>query len=358
MLLYHRLMDGFGYNVFIVLGICVFYKSVCFFWRMECKRGAWSAMNTLREYPFAPAVYEHKAGLLGCSPTEVSSSAALLAEAVEREYAVYRSDFLTVGVDLYNLELEAMGLPLIGRESPDHCAEIGTVPENFVPEIRIPGSGRYELMLAAADLLNGKLGEAALRIAATGPATLTAKLLGPERFIMGLADEDAATLALLDRMTQVTLRWSSVIRSRGYDVIVFDSMAAPPLFSPFFYENWLLPRHRAVMEFLEHSGQKLRELVIGGDTTPIAGMLRDSGANVLLCDYAASAGEWRRELGDDTEIHVRRNLNAELLADRSGWPVLRDNLLRDLERFSRPVLGTGILSYAFPPSRLLDFLER
>ena len=47
-----------------------------------------------------PAIYEHKAALIGRHPHEVAASAELLTEAVLMEYATYRPDFITVGLDV------------------------------------------------------------------------------------------------------------------------------------------------------------------------------------------------------------------------------------------------------------------
>src|SRR5690554_3774915 len=58
---------------------------------------------------FCPAIYEHKARLIGRSVSEVARDSNLLAEAVLAEYETYRPDMLTVGMDIYNIEAEAIG---------------------------------------------------------------------------------------------------------------------------------------------------------------------------------------------------------------------------------------------------------
>ena len=44
------------------------------------------------EVKFEPAIYGHKAALIGREPREVAMSAGLLAEAVLKEHEVYRAD--------------------------------------------------------------------------------------------------------------------------------------------------------------------------------------------------------------------------------------------------------------------------
>lgn len=47
-----------------------------------------------------PAIYKHKAALIGKSPFAVANSADLLTEAVIKEYEIYRADYITVGIDI------------------------------------------------------------------------------------------------------------------------------------------------------------------------------------------------------------------------------------------------------------------
>ncbi len=56
-----------------------------------------------------PAIYEHKAALIGRPPVDVANSAKLLTEAVRKEYEIYLADYITVGLDVYNIEAEVLG---------------------------------------------------------------------------------------------------------------------------------------------------------------------------------------------------------------------------------------------------------
>jgi hypothetical protein len=57
---------------------------------------------------FCPAIYEHKAKLIGRSVSAVAMDAKLLQEAVQAEYEIYRPDMLTIGIDIYNIEAQAL----------------------------------------------------------------------------------------------------------------------------------------------------------------------------------------------------------------------------------------------------------
>lgn len=305
---------------------------------------------------FSPAVYEHKAKLIGASPYDVSRSPELLCRAMERELAVYAPDFLTVGLDIYNLELEAAGAVVEDRGAV--CPELAELSPDFV--LKIPDfrrDGRFEMMLETAAAVASRSGNVPVRVAATGPATLAAKAIGPENLLIGLFTGEEEAAGLLETCQNLVMGWLKRIREAGFEAILFDSMASPPLFSPELYGEKILPLHRELMDFLANSGQKWRELVMGGDTAPVAGLLKETGANMLLCDFAADAKEWKDAFGDDAGFRIRRNLGIAML-DGRDYPAKAEAYRRELEYFSSPVVGSGILPYDFEPEKLLELVKR
>src|SRR5512136_2445977 len=67
--------------------------------------------------PFCPAVYEHKAALIGVRPSEMCRDAGLFERAIIREVEVYDPDMLVVGCDVYNVEAEASGCEVLYPDS-------------------------------------------------------------------------------------------------------------------------------------------------------------------------------------------------------------------------------------------------
>ena len=74
--------------------------------------------------PFVSAVYEHKAFLLGETPSDVARDPEKLFRAAVKEYEIYEPDFITVGMDVYNVEAESIG------------AEVTYFKNNSIPAIR------------------------------------------------------------------------------------------------------------------------------------------------------------------------------------------------------------------------------
>ena len=129
-----------------------------------------------------PAIYEHKAALIGASPADISSSADLLSAALVEESCRYGADYLTVGVDVYNLEAEACGAEVTSA-GPKACPDIRSpvfsldeLPRELaLPEV--PGSGRFGVMLEAGRrTVESVAPQVCVRVAASGPVTIATKL--------------------------------------------------------------------------------------------------------------------------------------------------------------------------------------
>jgi uroporphyrinogen decarboxylase len=320
-------------------------------------------MKCKRNIPWQPAIYEHKAALIGRSPYEVSRSVKLLVEAMQREFDVYGSNYMTVGLDVYNVEAEALGAKVImpGRNAcPDlesALFDLNSLPGDFRhPEI--PRAGRFELLLEAGCRIKEALGgQVRVRVAASGPVTLAVKLSSVEDVILSLCVEDGLALRLLNFAAEIAERWIRCLRDHNLEAIIFDSMAAPPMLSPTLYECYAMPMHQRLMRVLQASGQRERELVIGGNTTPIAGLLAQTGATILLCDYAADARAFKAALGDDHSCVIRRNLAPTALCCADPIELVKQ-FAADLALFSRPMAGTGVLPYDFDPECLLTLRDR
>lgn len=310
-----------------------------------------------------PAIYEHKAALIGKSPSEVSRSAEDLALACRREVELYKTTVVTVGIDVYNVELEALGAPLCetqGDQCPDlkkHMANLEQLPE-ILPMCEIPGDGRFQLMLNAAKILKAQVDPSIrINIPVSGPMTMASKWVGMEDLIVDMYSDGEDSTRLLDHFEKLALVWTSCILDHGFDAMVFDSMAAPPMMSPELYREHIFPRHTRLFDLMQKRGQKVRELVIGGDTTSIAFDEAQTGANIILCDYASNAKDFAKAMPAGYKGQVRRNINPTLLLKGLDSKCL-ESFKEDLALFENVIAGTGILSYHFSPSCLINFMQR
>ena len=113
--------------------------------------------------PFCPAVYEHKAALVGVRPSEMCRDADLFEKAIIREVDVYEPDMLVVGCDVYNVEAEAAGSTVFYPDSNDVPAvtERSVRVGDDLSRLRIPdpkSSGRMPLHLEVGRRIQERFG--------------------------------------------------------------------------------------------------------------------------------------------------------------------------------------------------------
>ena len=314
--------------------------------------------------PIELAVYEHKAALIGHSPSAVAQDADLLAEAAEREWALYGADILTVGLDIYNVEAEACGAQVnwdVGNVCPEIAAPLYAL-ERLPEALRRPDvsrDGRFPLMLRAGQLVQGVMqGRARTRVGMSGPVSIASKLVPLAELLIGLIANQQAVHQLLSFCTAVAVDWAQQIARHGLEAIVFDSAASPPLVSPSQYRDLIRPYHHTLMSTMQQYGQQERPLVMGGDTSPIIADVARTGANSVICDFSADLSAFLSAIHPFPELVVRRNANpSDLLADESQARQAARRVKADIAAFRHPVAGTGILAYDTPPENVLAFVD-
>jgi uroporphyrinogen decarboxylase len=154
-----------------------------------------SAFGVPDRPPFVPAVYEHKAALIGRRPSEVCRDADLLFEALLKELEVYDPDAPVVGLDVYNVEAEALGCPVRYFDASDDVPAVAAPiieTERDLAGLGCPDpekDGRMPLFLEAARRLHRLKGrDMIVRGAVTGPFSLACALAGTEALLVATAE--------------------------------------------------------------------------------------------------------------------------------------------------------------------------
>lgn len=314
---------------------------------------------------FCPAIYEHTAKLVGRSPSEVSRSAELLEQAVLAEYETYRPDMLTVGIDIYNIEAEALGSKVWFPEAVDAVPIIKDRILGGLDDFRSLGmvepasSGRMSLVLAAAKAVNDKVGgEVFVRGAISAPYSVAVELIGVEKLIFGMIERPDEVHEFLSFLTDVSTSYGKAFVDRGVEVCVFDSYAAPPLVSPSLYVDIILPHMKKLITALKACGAEFVEYVIGGRTEPIAEHLFATGADILLCDFAADVNIFL-ERAKDTAVLVRRNISPVLIEQGPDEELIMqiDGIRKLAAKHHNVIIGTGAISYNTSAERVLMVKE-
>ncbi len=310
--------------------------------------------------PFAPAVYEHKAALVGTSPSILARDPRLLEQAMACEAEVYDPDMLTVGVDVYNVEAEALGCPVRFFESNDVPAVERPilVSGGDLGRLRLPDperSARMPVFLAAGKAVQARLGkEKIIRGALSGPFSIACELVGPAEMAMALIDRPDWVSGLLAFTSEVAKAYGRAFISRGLGIILFDSHAAPPLVSPALYRTIILPAAAAVIGYFRGAlGQGLVPYIIGGDTTRLLEDILATGTNNVLCDFKADLERFLDRLAG-SPVLIRANLDPRFLETAPAEKIREKaaELAASGRRHPGFILGTGILSYYLPPEKV------
>jgi uroporphyrinogen decarboxylase len=327
------------------------------------RTGAFEPVDRL---PFVPAVYEHKARLIGRSPSEVCRSLDLLLEALDKELAIYDPDVLTVGVDVYNVEAEAIGCEVryFGR-SPDVPAVAAPLlaGPGGLGRLRRPdpgGDGRMPLFVeAAARTERAKGGDIIVRGAVTGPFSLACALAGTEEVLVATVEDPGFVRELLGFSARVAVDFGAAFLAKGVEPVLFDSKASPGAASPRVFREFVLPAYRdLVIPGLRSAGARTLPLIIGGDTTLILEDMLATGAGQLLCDAGADLALFLKRCGEERRP-LRASVDARLV--HTGRP---DEIRAEARRLLRAIggrpgllFGCGVVAYDCDPRNVLALRE-
>jgi uroporphyrinogen decarboxylase len=310
--------------------------------------------------PFVPAIYEHKASLIGRSPSDVCRDEDLLVQAHLAEFETYGSPLLVVGLDVYNIEPEAMGCEVLFHPDSNEVpvcagpilAEGGAVSSLPLPDPAI--AGRMPIMLNAArrivDAVNGRT---LVQGAVSGPVSLASELVGAQDLMMAMLTDPEWVAEVLSHAVKVSSRYARAFLDVGAEVSLFDSRATPDLISPALYRSLALPAQQALVSHVRDAGQDVVPLIIGGNVTPIAADLVRTGAGYVIADWTS---DWEQVLrwAADAGVAVRVNLDPSLCVAEDPGPVLAKakEVLSILGQRPNGILGTGVLPFDLPAGRL------
>jgi uroporphyrinogen decarboxylase len=311
--------------------------------------------------PFCPAVYEHKAALIGTSPSRLARDPDLLERALLREAELYRPDLIVVGCDVYNVEAEAAGCEVRFTASNDVPSIVTRVlrPGDDTAKLPLPDpekDGRMPVFLEAGRRAGESLGgEIVVRGALSAPFSIAAELVGAEALLLALLDDPDWVGRLLERTAAMAMAYGRAFRERGLGVILFDSHAAPPLVPPRLYEKIVLPPTASVITYFRRElGIPLVPYIMGGDTAPLLDLILATGTNNILCDFRADLSAFVARLAGRSVL-LRANIDPRFLLSAAPDEIRArtGEVLAVGRRHPGFLLGTGILPYDLRPEKVL-----
>lgn len=320
------------------------------------------------QVPFLPAIYEHKGWFVGETPSRVARDQRLLTKAILTEYEQVQPDALTVGVDVYNVEAEAIGCPVVFYEGDDTSVPAirsdGAVFHGFedLTSLKLPDplkDGRMPMNIEVARNIQKALGnEVPVRGAVSGPFSLAAHLAGPEKFFFLTLMQPDLVKEILHFAAEVIKLYGKAFIELGCGVVMFDSHASPDLLPPQAYRDLVLPPTRAIIDYFHKLGSAHVPLIIGGNTTKILDSYLETGANNLLCDAKADAVEFVKKCSV-VKTAFRRNIDSSDFLEVASADVYKRALkcLEESNGYPGFILGSAVLPYGTPLSHLTAMRE-
>ncbi|MDR1538567.1 MAG: hypothetical protein LBU32_11345 [Clostridiales bacterium] len=312
--------------------------------------------ETERNLRFLPTIFEHAAFLIGRTPSEASLNSELMKKAHVEAHCLYRPDSVTVGIDVYNIEAEALGCKVsFFKDSSvpgiaDHPLDLDGDPKKLEYSRTL---GRIQLVIESAAAVKKDLeGDSDVSVGVCGPFSILMELAGYERAVEMMADEESKAKAFLDALALFQIKYCSDILAKGLGVVVFESWASPPLVSPEIYRIFGLPPEKRLLKFLRQSGLKSRPLVIGGDTSAILDDMLGSGATLVVSDYSAPLPLFARK-AKKRGLKLRANIDPRLIHKGEGFEGRINEIKEHAEGFPDLIAGTGVIPYDTPPENLL-----
>lgn len=313
---------------------------------------------------FLPAIYEHKAWFIGSTPSAISRDPELLTRAMLAEFEAIGADGLVVGVDVYNLEAEAAGCKVSFYEGADTSIP-GIKPGNHIVHVgddltkaKVPNplrDGRMPVNIEAARRVRKEIGpDYWLRGAISGPFSLAISLVGAEALFLACLDNPDWVRDVLGYAGRIIKEFGQAYIDAGAELIVFDSQASPELLSPDMYEQFVLPITQDLAAWAQTQGVRDVPLIIGGNTTPIAGLQAQTGCNNLLCDFTGDFDEWAAVCQQHKRA-MRRNISPRLIETSTPdeiYAVAAGEVARgrNLPGF---IMGTAVIPFGTPTENVL-----
>lgn len=312
----------------------------------------------LDRIPFAPTIFEHSARFIDKTPSETAIDGHLLEEAHIKAFDIYGHDLVTVGIDVYNIEAEALGCKIKYHED---FSIPGVISHPFQNTEDISGiefhikKGRIKLILDAADRINQRIGKQVnVSVGVSGPFSIAAELMGYEGLIFDCITDGVKTSLLLDRILGFQKKYCDEIINRHLGITIFESWAAPPLITPDMYREFVMPFEKELISYIKSRGVAYVPLVIGGDTSIILDDIIRTGTSMLIADYMVNMDIYI-EKASNNNLVIRGNIDPKEveLGTKDDVINLVRNMLKKAGGYPKFILGTGVIPYSAPVENII-----
>ncbi|MDW7711771.1 MAG: uroporphyrinogen decarboxylase family protein [Deferrisomatales bacterium] len=223
-----------------------------------------------------------------------------MAEAKLEAFRRFGGDALVAGTGL-NVEAEALGcemeyqeeeIPVVVRRPLEDAPAFDRIAELGLDK------GRVRAVAEEVEILNREWGtRAVVGVCCSGPFSTAMELRGLAAGVQDMAADPAYAGRLLDWVTDQIIRYVDLLIDHGALAInMLDPLCSSDVISPQTYRDWVLPRHRRVMEHVR-SRQRVPIVHVCTHTGPIWADLAATGALAFHGDIRPSLEACKREIG-------------------------------------------------------------
>lgn len=309
--------------------------------------------------PFAPAVYEHAAFLIGKTPGEVYRNPDAIFAGHKKAFETYRHRPIVVGIDIYNLEAEAYGAPISDPGGTAIPAIVEPIVHSLDEALALPPydphrDGRIAMMISVGRRLRDALPEAEVRIPVSGPFSIAVNLRGFSGLLEDVAVEPERVKAWLHQLARNQGAFCRAIAAAGLDVAFFESAATPPFLSPRQFQEIELPPLIEILTIAAENVGHPVPCIIGGNTEPILESILSTGTGYVICPAETNQPKFMARSASHPHVSVRINMKSVTVV--RGVPEemqLEIEAILDMaSRRPNCLLGTGALPYETPPEHV------
>ncbi len=313
-----------------------------------------------RQITFSPGIYEHAAALIGKPPSAVSKDAGLLYQAQITAWQRYRHPMVVAGIDVYNIEPEALGA---GVDCPADnsvpgivsrpCATADEIHRLAAPDPR--KDGRMPMVLDVARRLVSACAPSTVFVPMCGPLAFANGLTGMEEILCAMMEDPGMVHDALCHLADIQAGYVRAIMATGARPLIFESGASPPLLPPHLFSRLEAPALGRLFSHCRDAGDPAPACILGGDALPVLPELTALSPGFLICPSETDQAGFVAMAAASPRISVRINMPVSALLDPDWEQTVRaaDRAISLARRLPLGSVGTGVVPFNTSPDLLL-----
>ncbi len=310
---------------------------------------------------FQPVVYEHAAALVNKSPWEVSRDPELLFRAHSEAFEKYQHNPIVVGIDIYNLEVEAYGAT-VQQPANNTVPSLANHPCDSISQVHDLSpldpacDGRIPMVIQTARRLAARYPNSEVTVPLSGPFSMAANLVGLNELLCDILESPEKVRDALMHLVDGQVEFASELATAGIGVSFFESAASPPILSPDLFEQSVYPALSEIMKKALPLVHGRLGCVIGGDTELIIERIIEAGASYVICPGETNQQRFMHRMQSYPDVKVRVNMNPGVFIGNDSGATKEEVRRVYGIACQRPntSVGTGVLPFETNPDLVLE----